>query len=241
MIVQFDSVYKKFDDIAVLDNIKFKIKKNEIVCIIGPSGCGKSTILNMIAGLLANDKGIIDVQSTKIGFVFQEDRLLPWKTVYQNIKFVNEDTSDDEVHKMIDDLGLKGFSGFYPSELSGGMKQRCSIARAFNYRSDLLLMDEPFKSLDYSLRIKTLKQFISAWEKKKISVCFVTHEIDEALLLGDKIIILSNRPATVVKEFIIKKKKSERKLNDNELVKIRNQIIDLLLPAEANKRDNNET
>lgn len=229
MIVKFRDVYKKFDTINVLENLGFTIDKNEIVCLIGPSGCGKSTILNLIAGLLKADNGDIEVKQGKIGFVFQEDRLLPWKTVFQNIEFVNEDSSKTEVNKMIDDMGLTGFADFYPRELSGGMRQRCSIARAFNYHCNLLLMDEPFKSLDYSLRIKMLKQFVSAWEKKMIPVCFVTHEIDEALLLGDKIIILSNRPAKVVKEFRIKSKKSERKLNSKELVKVRNEIIDLLL------------
>ncbi|MGV8146550.1 MAG: ABC transporter ATP-binding protein [Alkaliphilus sp.] len=234
MIVQLASVYKNFGNIRVLDNINLSVEEKEIVCILGPSGCGKSTLLNIIARLIIPDSGEVSTKANRIGYVFQEDRLLPWKTVYENIKFVNQDASEDEILDLIKGIGLEGFADCYPSELSGGMKQRCSIARAFSYHPELLLMDEPFKSLDYSLRIKMIVQLSELWEHKENSICFVTHEIDEALLLGNRIIVLSNRPSVVVKEFVIKAKQRNRKLNSPDLVEIRSEIIDLLLLAGEN-------
>jgi len=229
MIAQLDSIYKRFGSTIVLEDMNLEVGEEEIVCILGPSGCGKSTLLNIMSRLNTPDAGVVNVNIDKTGFVFQEDRLLPWKTVFENIRFVNKEANGKEIQEIINDMGLQGFENYFPHELSGGMKQRCSIARAFNYHSELLLMDEPFKSLDYSLRIKMIRQLISIWEHRKNSICFVTHEIDEALLLGSRIVILSNRPASVLKIFTIAKKQSERKLNSKELVDIRNEIIDLLL------------
>jgi len=231
MIAQLDSIYKQFGSTIVLENMTLEVDEEEIVCILGPSGCGKSTLLNIMSRLNPPDRGVVNVNIDKIGFVFQEDRLLPWKTVFENIRFVNKDSKEEEIQEIINDMGLHGFENYFPNELSGGMKQRCSIARAFNYHSELLLMDEPFKSLDYSLRIKMIRQLISVWEHRKNSICFVTHEIDEALLLGSRIIILSNRPASILRTFTIKEKQIERKLNSKELVEIRNEIIDLLLSS----------
>lgn len=124
---------------------------------------------------------------------------------------------------------------YYPSELSGGMKQRCSIARAFNYEADLLLMDEPFKSLDYNLRFNMIEQLLQLWKMKQNSIIFVTHEIDEALLLGDRILVLSSMPTRVIKEFEIIKNKRERNLKDKELIKIRNEIISYLVNHDFKK------
>jgi NitT/TauT family transport system ATP-binding protein len=229
MVAELKGVYKQYGDIEVLKDFSLKIDQKEIICILGASGCGKSTLLNIVSGLIHPERGSVDRNVEKIGYVFQEDRLLPWKTVYENIKFVEPKTPDEEIFKLIDDLGLKGFEKCYPDELSGGMKQRCSIARAFNYHSELLLMDEPFKSLDYSLRIKMLSQLISVWERTCNSIFFVTHEIDEALMLGNRIVVLSSRPARIEKIYEVKTKQDKRALNSKELTKIRNEIIDLLV------------
>lgn len=210
-----------------------EVNKNEIVCIIGPSGCGKSTLLNIISGLLKPSVGEVINGSGAISYVFQEDRLLPWKNAYENIKIVNKKCSRERCLELIEKVGLMGFAGYYPSELSGGMRQRCSIARAFNYEADLLLMDEPFKSLDYNLRIEMTKYLLELWESTKKSIVFVTHEIDETLLLGDRILVLSDRPTKVIKEFNINIPKTERRLTDNDLVIVRNGIINLLQSKEA--------
>lgn len=226
--MQLKNINKSFGAIEVLEDITLSINKEEIVCILGPSGCGKSTLLNILSGLIEPDTGDVQHEIKKMGYVFQEDRLLPWKTVYENIRFVEPKSSKEEIYRLIADIGLEGFEHYFPSELSGGMKQRCSIARAFNYHSDLLLMDEPFKSLDYTLRLKMLKQLISLWEKTHNSILFITHEIDEALLLGDRIIILSDRPARIIKVFKIGEKQTNRQLDSGQLIKIRSEIINLL-------------
>ena len=231
MIVQLEKICKSFGDMEVIKDISFTIDKEEIICVLGPSGCGKSTMLNIISGLTPPNRGCVDRNTDKIGYVFQEARLLPWKTLYENIKFVKDDTPPKELHKLISDIGLEGFENCFPNELSGGMKQRCSIARAFNYNSELLLMDEPFKSLDYTLRIKMISQLIGIWEKSSNSILFVTHEIDEALLLGNRIIILSNRPARIIRTFEIKISQRERKLSSKTLTEIRNEIIDILVES----------
>lgn len=251
MLLKLDTVYKNYDDIKVLQDMTFSVNKAEILCVLGPSGCGKSTILNLISGLITPNSGKVLNKANKIGYVFQEDRLIPWKTVYENIAIVSDnkkklckarnskaenkspkylsEKSSDKIYELISYVGLKGFEDKYPKELSGGMRQRCSIARAFNYESDLLLMDEPFKSLDYNLRINMINHLTNIWERTKNSIIFVTHEVDEALLLGNRIMVLSNRPTSVLKTFSIDTKQRERKLSNKNLIDIRNEIIELLI------------
>ena len=228
VILKISDIEKHFDDVKVLRDFTMEAMREEIVCIIGPSGCGKSTMLNIISGLIPPSSGEVNNNSQNTSYVFQEDRLLPWKDVYENIRIVNDKSPHEYCMELIEKVGLKGFEGFYPDELSGGMRQRCSIARAFNYEADLLLMDEPFKSLDYNLRIGMIQYLLKLWESKKKTIIFVTHEIDEALLLGDKILFLTNRPTRVLTEFKLETPKIERSLTDQSLVTVRNQILDLL-------------
>lgn len=226
--MKLQGVYKSYDEINVLHDFNLAVHDGEITCILGPSGCGKSTLLNMMAGIIKPDYGRIVEDKDNVGYVFQEDRLLPWKTVYENIKLVNKRASDGKIKNLIDIVGLKNFENKYPDQLSGGMRQRCSIARAFNYESEMLLMDEPFKSLDYDLRINMVKSLIDIWHKWNNSVVFVTHEIDEAILLGNKIVVLSKNPCTVESIFNIDTPQNLRNLEDRELIALRTKIIKIL-------------
>ncbi|MDM8128811.1 ATP-binding cassette domain-containing protein, partial [Paraclostridium benzoelyticum] len=151
MLLKIENLTKNFEDLKVIENLSLNIKENEIVAIIGPSGCGKSTLLNIISGIVKKYEGKIHTSKPTIGYLFQEDRLLPWMNVFENVKVVNDNSKNADALKIIEEVGLKKFEKSYPDTLSGGMRQRCSIARGFNYDCDLLLMDEPFKSLDYNL------------------------------------------------------------------------------------------
>ncbi|WP_099191361.1 ABC transporter ATP-binding protein [Tepidibacter mesophilus] len=229
MICKLKNIYKKFDNLDVLSNLNLDINKGKIICIVGPSGCGKSTLLNIVSGLIRPDKGDIIGDLNSVGYVFQEDRLLPFKTVYENIAIVGKEKNHKKIMDLINDVGLDGFEESYPNKLSGGMRQRCSIARAFYFNCEILLMDEPFKSLDYNLKANMIDYLIKLWDKSKNSILFVTHSIDEAVLLGDKIIVLSNRPTSVLKIFNIDIHQSKRSLTNDYITDVRNRIIDLLI------------
>ncbi|EJP6471445.1 ABC transporter ATP-binding protein [Clostridium botulinum] len=229
MTLKIQGLNKSFDGLKVIDNLNIELKDGEVLAIVGPSGCGKSTILNIISGVIKEFNGKIENNMKQIGYVFQEDRILPWKTVYENIKIVNDESKKEEILKLIEEVGLKGFESYYPHKLSGGMRQRCAIARAFNYKCDLLLMDEPFKSLDYNLRIDMLKSLTNLWNKNKKSILFVTHEIDEALLIAHRILILSKRPTKVLKEIYIDENIGNRDLTCDNIIKFRKSIIELLM------------
>lgn len=226
MMLTVEHVSKTYSSVEVMTDFSLQLKAGEIVCLLGPSGCGKTTLLQMVAGLTKIDSGRIISQSRRLAYVFQEDRLLAHKTVLENICFVRQEQDLREANRLLDEVGLKGFENSYPANLSGGMKQRCAIARAFYYHSDLLLMDEPFKSLDYSLRIELIRQLLSLWQSRQTSILFVTHDIEEALLLGHRLIVLSSRPTDVVGQIVIDHQPIERRLTDMAIE--RQQLIDWL-------------
>lgn len=228
-MVELKNVSMKFNEFQAITDISFSVKPNEIVCILGPSGCGKTTILNLISGILSPSKGQVQVNVNKIAYVFQEDRLIEGCTVFENIHLVSKETDKREAYKWIKKVGLEAFSDAYPRQLSGGMRQRCAMARAFFYNAPLLLMDEPFKSLDFNLRLEMVENLIDLWKKSRNSVIFVTHEIDEALMLGHKIIILSKNPAYVLDVLDLKKPQELRTLGDPELIDARNRIVQYML------------
>lgn len=211
--------------LLVLNDISFTVHDNEIVMIIGPSGCGKSTLLNIISKNDENYLGLVEFTDNKLGYVFQEDRLLPWKTVEQNVRLVNPEGSKEEVDKILNDVDILPFKHYFPKNLSGGMKQRCSIARALYYGSDLLLLDEPFKSLDHSLRNEMLKLIAKINRNTNISILYVTHDIDEALMLADRIIVLSKRPAIIADDFRILENPMERNIEEKKFVELKKRII----------------
>ncbi|MBQ9991446.1 MAG: ATP-binding cassette domain-containing protein [Lachnospiraceae bacterium] len=211
-----------------MTNINLEIAGKEIVAIVGPSGCGKSTLLNLIAGLIKEDRGKIDNQAGKIGYVFQEDRLLPWLTVYENIRVAGEKEDKDRIHELIHKMKLKGFEHYYPAQLSGGMRQRYGIARALYYGSSLLLMDEPFRSLDYGLRLEMLKQVKEIWKTEYTSVIFVTHDIEEALMVADRVLVFGKRPSTIIKEVRLPQTEQLRMVEEEMLVKVKAEIRELI-------------
>jgi NitT/TauT family transport system ATP-binding protein len=203
-LIVFEHVDKTLGQTRVLNDFSMHAEKNEITCIIGPSGCGKTTILQLLAGLEQTDAGrITGMENMLPSYVFQEPRLLLWKTVAQNISFVLQDTVSPDrqqelVKKYLTMMDLYEYRDSYPKSLSGGMKQRLALCRAFACPHDLLLMDEPFKSLDTPLRLGLVRQVARMWQEKPSTIIFVTHDIMDALLLGHRVIVLSARPAVVL-------------------------------------------
>lgn len=214
MSIKISNLKKTFNDNIIFNGLNVEFRDNEINCILGPSGVGKTTLFNILAKIESHDSGsITGTEKKRVAYVFQEDRLLEWKTVYENIAFVIADEKDirKRVEKVIQMVRLSGYEGYYPNELSGGMRQRVSLARAFVYNPQLLFLDEPFKGLDIALKEDIMKDFYEQWDKEKYSVIMATHDIEEAILLAQKIFILSKKPAVLKAEIDVKK------LNDFEI------------------------
>ena len=218
-------VAKCLGSTQVLKNMTMTLPPGEITCMLGPSGCGKSTLLNILAGLLPPDQGTVTGHQQKMGYVFQEDRLLPWRTVTENIQLGNPMAAPEKLSQLVAAVGLTGFENHYPHQLSGGMRQRCAIARAYLFQPEMLLMDEPFKSLDYDLRLSMVEALLALWQQWKSTVVFVTHEMDEALLLGNRILILSPKPSQVAAVIPLTTPQSQRRLDLPELMEARKHII----------------
>ena len=215
-VFDFYSKNKKSAFEAIKD-INLKIEKNTFVSIIGPSGCGKSTLLNLIAGLQAPTSGEIIIDGLSIkgpgpdrGVIFQNYALMPWLTTIQNIEFalntvfpaITKPDIKERARKYLRMVGLEKASNKFPKELSGGMKQRVAIARALSINPQMLLMDEPFGALDALTRSYLQEELLSIWRKNKVTVVLITHSIEEALLLSDKIILMSSGPSAIISEEI---------------------------------------
>lgn len=212
--VRVENLHKKFlakgKEVSVLENINLKVAPGEFVSVIGQSGCGKTTFLRLLASLEGDYSGEILVDGKKIngpslkrGVVFQDHRLLPWLTVEKNVGLGlrNHSGADRKqiVQEHIDLVGLNGFESSYPSQLSGGMSQRAAIARALVNRPEILLLDEPLGALDALTRMYMHKEIERIWEKEGITMIMVTHDVEEAIYLSDKIVIMSSRPGTIKK------------------------------------------
>jgi len=202
----------------VLDDISVDIKPGEFVCFVGPSGCGKSTLLRLISGLMKPDSGGVTMRpKTKLAFVFQNFGLFPWLTVEQNIGFglkmngVPKETIDAEVKKQIAQMRLQGFETKHPKELSGGMKQRVGIARALSVKPDILLLDEPFSALDTFTAENLRQDLLNIWQKQQLTVVMVSHLVEEAVELSDKVVIFSAKPGRIKKEIKINLARSRDK------------------------------
>ncbi len=207
-------VSRKFDGYLAVFDVNLEVADGEFVCLLGPSGCGKTTLLRMAAGLDSPTEGELFLDNRKIegvnkecGFVFQEYVLFPWRTVKGNIEFgpevkgMQKEERERISNHYIELVGLKGFENHYPHELSGGMKQRVGIARAYANSPKLLLMDEPFGALDAQTRNLMQGELLRIWQEEHISALFVTHSVDEAVYLADRVVVLSARPGTVKEIF----------------------------------------
>jgi len=195
--------------IEVIQGLSLSVEKDQFLCIVGPSGCGKTTLLKMMCGLELPTSGKIlingvspDPRKQKFGVIFQEDSLLPWKNVLNNVKFgldIERVTGDIDAvaEKYIDLVGLEGFENYFPYQLSGGMKKRVAIARALAVDPDIILMDEPFADLDAQTRSIMQKELLDVWSKLKKTVVFITHNVDEAVFLGQYVAILTKRPTSI--------------------------------------------
>ncbi len=197
-------------EVSALQDINLSIEEGEFISIVGSSGCGKSTLLRIIAGLENGYEGSVSLGDRPIsgpgldrGMVFQEHRLLPWMTVEENVAFgLKGDVSGENerlVREHLELVGLSGFAGAHPHQLSGGMAQRVSIARAIVNQPRLLLLDEPFGSLDAFTKIQMQQEILRIWEVERTTMVLVTHDIDEAIYLGDRVVVMSSRPGTVKK------------------------------------------
>lgn len=200
--------------VHVLERVDCSVRPGEFVCIVGPSGCGKSTLLNILGGFLQETRGEIRVEGAPVAgpdpgriFVFQENGVFPWLTVEQNIGFgllsLREVERAERVMHYIGMVGLTGFEKSYPRELSGGMRQRVEIARALAADARVLYMDEPFGALDFLTRLKMRADLIRIWQAEKKTILFVTHDIEEAVQLADRVLVMTKRPATIAEEVVV--------------------------------------
>jgi NitT/TauT family transport system ATP-binding protein len=206
-----DMVFESDDSrTEALRGVSLRISAGEFVAIVGPSGCGKSTMLGLIAGLRLAARGTISYAglpirgpNTRVGYVTQQDNLLPWRTVERNISLALEvrgaasSERERDVAAMIDLVGLKGFERHYPSQLSGGMRRRVTLARTLIYRPETILLDEPFGALDAQLKMVMQGELLRIWSQLRSTVVFVTHDLEEAILLADRVIVMTARPGRV--------------------------------------------
>lgn len=223
-----------------LDNITLTIEKGEFVSLLGPSGCGKSTVLNLVAGFDTQSEGVIQVNGKKVTgagadrvVVFQEHGLFPWLTVLDNVAFglkqkgIGKKERYELAMEQIKAVHLSRFTDRYPHELSGGMKQRAAIARALAMDPEILLMDEPFAALDEQTRLILHKELEEIWMRTRKTILFITHNIREAVILSDRVFVMSTRPGTIKKEFVVKAARP-RDSADTVLHHVENSIMDAL-------------
>jgi ABC-type nitrate/sulfonate/bicarbonate transport system ATPase subunit len=247
--LQFNSIWVSYTparqaEIMAVEDASFFVRENEFVALLGPSGCGKSTLLRAAAGLEQPSRGEIDVDGHAIdrpgadrGMVFQAYTLFPWLSVRENIRFslkkshLSEAEKNERVDRYIHLIGLEGFESSFPNQLSGGMRQRVAIARALVYQPRILLMDEPFGALDAQTRLLMQELLLEVWENQRSTVLFVTHDVEEAIVLADRIVVMTARPGKIKAEINVALPRP-RKLFDlegsPEFAAYKHQLLDLV-------------
>jgi hypothetical protein len=238
--VKVTHLTKKFDDLLVLDDISFTVKEGEFLCIVGPTGCGKTTFLNSLTKLykptsgeiLINDEPV-DLLRHNIAYIFQEYSTMPWLTVEENVGFgldiknIPKSEAKEKVNEYLQVVGLEKYRNYYPDQLSASMLQRVVIARAFATEPEVLLMDEPYGQLDIELRFRLEDELLKLWERNKTTVIFITHNIEEAVYLGERILVLTNKPTCIKKE-IYNNIQRPRNIAAKDFVDLRNEVTDLI-------------
>ncbi len=244
MRVQMTGAGKQFGPVRALDPVNLDVADGEFVAIVGPSGCGKSTLLRLVANLLPASEGRIEVGGrkvtgpvTQLGFVFQQSTLLEWRTVIGNVLFQVEMRGlragdyREKAMALLDQVGLRDFANSHPHQLSGGMKQRVAIARALVHDPGLLLMDEPFGALDALTREQMRLDLEALWLRRRMTVLFVTHSVDEAVLLADRVVVMSPRPGRIERiiEVRLQRPRGLRARRDPEFLRIEEEITEIFL------------
>ncbi|AAM01818.1 ABC transporter ATP-binding protein [Methanopyrus kandleri] len=241
VILKVEDLHKSYDDLKVLDGITFEVSEGEFFAIVGPSGCGKTTLLKIIAGLEDYDAGRVLVDGEEVrepgpdrALVFQEYAIFPWKTVLENVMFapLMQGKDPEEAERIAREClkvvpGLEGFEDAYPKQLSGGMKQRVAIARALAAEPRILLMDEPFAAVDAQTRNKMQEELLKIWERTGQTILLVTHNVEEAVFLADRVMVLSPRPAEIV-DIVEIDLPRPRDRTDPEFVELRARILDMI-------------
>ncbi|MBD3670347.1 MAG: ABC transporter ATP-binding protein [Gammaproteobacteria bacterium] len=249
VILEVENLYKEFDTptgkVTALKDINFKTYKREFVCVIGPSGCGKSTLVRTLAGLETQSSGRVLLDGKEVqgpgpdrGMVFQGYTLFPWLTVKKNVMFGlqmtghSRVTAEEEAFQWIDLVGLSKFANSYPHQLSGGMKQRVAIARALANQPRILLMDEPFGALDAQTRAKMQAYLMEIWKNIDITIVFITHDLDEAIYLADRILVLKAHPGEVqeVIEVPVPQPRNPDQFLSPEFLATKKRLEDLIHP-----------
>lgn len=231
---------KSFGDLLVLDDISFDVKKGEFLCIVGPTGCGKTTFLNSLTKLYDIDSGsitvdgeAIDMKKHNLAYIFQEYSTMEWLTVEKNIgyglriKGASKEEIGKRTSEVMEIVGLTKYAKYYPSQLSASMLQRVVIARAFAVNPELLLMDEPYGQLDLQLKYHLEDELINLWHTTGVTVIFITHNIEEAIYLSDRMLVLTNKP-TKIKCSMPNELPRPRKVSDPDFIALRNKVTDLI-------------
>ena len=238
--VKVNHLTKKFGDLLVLNDMSFDVEDGDLLCVVGPTGCGKTTFLNSLTKIYDITDGEIllngeqvDPKKQNIAYIFQGDSTMPWLTVEENVRYgldikkIPETRKKEQVDKYLEIVGLSKYRKYYPKQLSASMLQRVSIARAFATEPELLLMDEPYGQLDIELRFKLEDELVKLWQMTGTTVLFITHNIEEAVYLGNKIMVLTNKPTTV-KKTLINELPRPRDIAAPEFVKLRNEVTELI-------------
>ena len=227
-----NNLSKKYKDKVILENINLHVYEEEIVSIIGPSGCGKSTIFNILSNLTTQDSGSVNING-RFSYMYQKDLLLPYKNILDNVslplilKGEKKKKSYEIVKPYFSTFGLEGYENKYPHELSGGMRQRANFMRTFINSSDIMLLDEPFGALDSITRASMQNWLLDIKKEIKSTILLITHDIDEAIILSDRIYILSNKPAVITKEIFVDKN-IYNKNNLENIAKLKKEILSYL-------------